>query len=110
MRRSSNAVKAERINMAQQLLRKSKDLSAAALAMVQTFGLSKRQAYRYLRKAQDQTQPVPIPQPKVAFTVKLPQGLVESIHARAQARNQPLSELVTEALEAFLQRPGGRSG
>ena len=96
--------------MAQQLLHKSKDLSAAAVAMVQTFGLSKRQAYRYLREAQEHTQPVPIPESKIAFTVKLPQRLVEMLHAHAQAHNQPLSELVTEALEAFLQRPGGHSG
>ena len=96
--------------MAQQLLRKSKDLSAAALTMVQMFGLSKRQAYRYLSEAQEHVQPLPIPEPKIAFTVKLPQRLVETLHARAQAHNQPLSKLVTEALETFLQQPGGRSG
>ena len=110
MGRSSNAVKAERINMAQKLLHKSKDLSEAAVAMVQTLGISKRQAYRYLREAQEHERPVPIPEQKIAFTVKLPQGLVEALHQRAHARNQQLSELVTEALAAFLRHRGGRSG
>lgn len=110
MGRSSNAVKAERINMAQELLIKSKDLSEAAVAMVQMFGISKRQAYRYLREAQEHEQPVPIPEHKIAFTVKLPHALVEALHERAHERDQQLSELVTQALEAFLYRPGGRSG
>ncbi len=110
MRRSSNAVKAERINMAQELLIKSKDLSEAAMAMVEMFGISKRQAYRYLREAQEYEQPVPIPEYKIACTVKLPYSLVEALHERARERDQKLSELVTQALEAFLSRPGGRSG
>ena len=110
MGRSSNAVKAERINMAQELLIKSNDLSEAAMAMVQMFGISKRQAYRYLRDAQEYERPIPIPAHKIAFTVKLPQVLVEALHERAQERDQQLSEVVTQALEAFLYRPGGRSG
>jgi len=110
MGRSFNAVKAERINMAQELLSKSKDLSEAAMVMVRMFGISKRQAYRYLHEAQEYERPVPIPEQKIAFTVKLPQGLVEALHERAHERNQKLSEVVTQALEAFLHRPGGRSG
>jgi len=96
--------------MAQELLLKSKDLSEAAMVMVQTFGMSKRQAYRYLREAQEYERPVPIPEHKIAFTVKIPQVLVEALHERAHERDQHLSELVTQALEAFLSHPGGRSG
>ncbi len=110
MGRSSNAVKAERINLAQALLHESKDLTEAAETMVETFGLSKRQAYRYLREAREHKRPVPIPQHKIPFTVKLPQALVEALHERAHRGGQQLSELVTQALEAFLHRQGGRGG
>ena len=110
MGRSSNAVKAERINLAQKFLHESQELSEAAVAMVQLLSISKRQAYRYLREAQEYERPVPIPAQKIAFTVKLPQPLVEALHERAHKRKQPLSELVTQALETFISRPGGRSG
>jgi len=96
--------------MARKLLRESKNLSEAVAAMVQTFALSKRQAYRYLHEAQGHQRPVPIPEHKIAFTVKLPQTLVEALHERAHKRGQQLSELVTQALEAYLYRQGGRGG
>jgi len=96
--------------MAQKLLHESKSFSEAAGTLVQAFGISKRQAYRYLREAQQHQQPVSIPEHKIAFTVKLPQGLVDALHIRARERGQKLSELVTQALDAFLSFPGGRGG
>ena len=75
MARSSNSARAERINTALEFLRQCETLAEAAQALVQAYGMSKRQAYRYLREAQMQGEPVPIPERKVAFTVKLPEGV-----------------------------------
>ena len=109
MARSSDSVKAERINAAREVLCLYDSLAEAARALVQTHGMSKCQAYRYLHEAQRQGQPVPVPEPKVAFTVKLSEGLVHRLRQRAAQTGQSLSELVTQALEAVLLR-GPRDG
>ena len=108
MARSSDSVKAERINAALDVLRQCDSLAEAARALVRAYGISKRQAYRYLHEAQTQGQPVPLPEPKMAFTVKLSEGLVHRLRQRAAQTGQSLSELVTQALDVFLRR--GRSG
>ena len=108
MARSPDATRAERLNAALALLNEPRTLADAAATLVATYGMSKRQAYRYLAEAQQRTQPVPVPQRKVAFTVKLPEGLVERLRQRARSSGQTLSELVSQALEAFLRK--GREG
>jgi predicted DNA-binding transcriptional regulator YafY len=109
MARSSDSVKAERINTALDVLRQYDSLAEAARALVRAYGISKRQAYRYLNEAQRQDQAVPVPEPKVAFTVKLSEGLVQRLRQRAAQTGLSLSELVTQALDVFLHR-GRRSG
>ena len=108
MARSSNSVRAERINTALEFLRQCETLAEAAQALVQAYGMSKRQAYRYLREAQMQGEPVPIPERKVAFTVKLPEGLIHQLRRRAALREQSLSQFVTQSLEVFLSKDRGR--
>lgn len=108
MARSSNSARAERINTALEFLHQRGTLTEAAKALVQAYGMSKRQAYRYLREAQMQGEPVPIPERKVAFTVKLPEGLIHQLRRRAALREQSLSQFVTQALEVFLHKDRGR--
>lgn len=109
MARNSNSARAERINAALKFLRRYASLAEAAMALVQAYGMSKRQAYRYLHEAQVQGQPVPVPERKVAFTVKLSESLIHKLRRHANLTEQSLSELVTQALEAFLRR-GRRRG
>ena len=104
MCRCTNAVRAERINTALGLLQQSESLAAAARTMVEVYGMSKRQAYRYLHEAQSQQQPLPIPVRKIAFTVKLPPAIVAAARQHARQHGQSLSYLVEQALQAFLQR------
>jgi predicted DNA-binding transcriptional regulator YafY len=108
MTRASNSVRAERINTALEFLCQCETLAEAAKALGQACGMSKRQAYRYLREAQMQGEPVPIPERKVAFTVKLPEGLIHQLRRRAALREQSLSQLVTRALDVFLRKDRGR--
>jgi len=108
MARSPDAIRAERLNAALALLDERRSLADAAAALAATHGMSKRQAYRYLNEAQNQPQPVPVPPRKIAFTVKLSEGLVQQVRQRARSSRLTLSELVSQALEAFLRK--GREG
>lgn len=104
MGRSTNSLRAERINAALELLQHTESLAAAARTMVEAYGMSKRQAYRYLHGAQTQRQPLPIPTQKIPFTVKLPPAIVEEARQHAHQHAKSLSHLVERALAAYLQR------
>jgi predicted DNA-binding transcriptional regulator YafY len=108
MARSSDPERAARLNAALALMQEHESLSQAAAVLVGRFGISKRQAYRYLDQARARDGPVPIPDRKVAFTVKLSEGLVEALRQHARVRGKRLSEIVAEALGAFLRRGRGR--
>jgi predicted DNA-binding transcriptional regulator YafY len=109
MARSSNSVRAERINAAVALIEQLKSPAAAARALAAQYDISKRQAYRYVHEAKVVGRQVPIPDKKIAFTVKLSQNLIEALRQCARSTGQSLSEIVTEALEAFLYK-GRRRG
>ena len=104
MARISQVRKAERLNHARQILRRAEDIPSAVAQMAGDCSISPRQAYRYLEEARHLTGPVPIGDQKVAFTIKLPQGLVRKVRAHAQAKRLSLSELVSRALHAWLAR------
>ena len=67
------------------------------------FGLSHRQARRYVDRAEEHGR-VAVPETAVVFTVRLPAGLVARLRRHAQATGRTLSSLVTEAIEALLDR------
>jgi predicted DNA-binding transcriptional regulator YafY len=102
--RISQVRKAERLNYARQILRRTEDLPGAVARMAHECSISPRQAYRYLEEARHLTAPVPVTNEKIAFTVKLPRGLVTKVRAYARAKRLFLSELVSQALRAWLAR------
>ena len=108
MAKSSQAQRAQRINAAVELLRHHGSLAQAATALAARFALSKRQAYRYVREANRVGERVPIPAPEVAFTVKVPRDVIRAVRRFTTSTGQPLGEVVTQALEAFLARGRGR--
>jgi hypothetical protein len=109
--RASAADQTERINMAIELLKKNASLGEAVSSLACRCRLSQRQAYRYLRQAQAVDRPLPIPESKAVFTVKLPPSLIQAVRRRARHQGRPISELVARALEDFLQKHGpGRHG
>jgi len=105
--RSSGTQLAQRINGALLLLRRLRSATKAVAALVQRYGISRRQALRYVQQAQRVGRMQPIPEPKVVFTVKLPLRLVRALRRMASSTGESLSALVTRALEAFLQNRGG---
>ena len=101
MTKSSNTERAKRVNMAFDLL-KSKSVSEAAAALSSHYGISKRQAYRYVKDAELAGKQISVPDRKIPFTVKLSENLTEKVRHYARFKGQTLSEVVTEALEVFL--------
>ena len=107
--KSTQAQRAQRINIALSLLKKQGSVTKAADAMAEQYGISKRQAYRYTQEAIKIGKEVPIPDQKIAFTVKLSQNLVLVLREYAKKSGKSLSEIVTQSLEVFLQNGRGQS-
>jgi hypothetical protein len=76
--------------------------------LAQDWSVTKRQAYRYLQRAQQLKQPLPVEGAKVSFTVKLSRRLVDRLRTYAAATGLTLSEIVSRAVQAVLHRGGGR--
>ena len=108
MGRASEAQKAERLNRARVLLRELDQLPEAVERLAQDCSISPRQAYRYLQQAQRLKEPVPVSEPKLAFTVKLSHSLIQRVRLYASVKKISISEVVSRALLAFLPRGGGR--
>ena len=108
MSRASEAQKAERLNRARVLLRQTDQLTEAVERLAQDCSISSRQAYRYLQQAQRLKEPVPVSEPKLAFTVKLPHSLIQRVRSYASVKSISISEVVSRALMALLPRGKGR--
>ena len=107
MGKSSQIVKIKHLNVAIVILKESKSLSQAAVTLTQKLNLSKRQAYRYLSEAAQHERVLPVPAPKVTFTVKLPVDLLETFRKSAQVSQCSLSQLTAQAIKAYLSRGHG---
>jgi predicted DNA-binding transcriptional regulator YafY len=77
-------------------------VAEAAQRLSDEFSLSRRQAYRYLEQAAALSEPVPILEPTVAVTIKLPASTVRALRAHARRSGLTLGQIVARALLAFL--------
>ncbi len=109
MVKSSNKERARRVNAAHTFIKKHDTIAQAVNAMVAQYGISKRQAYRYIHEAQKIGTPIAIPESKIAFTVKLTPNLIQKLRQYSIQSGISLSQIVTLALETFLRR-GRRRG
>jgi predicted DNA-binding transcriptional regulator YafY len=108
MGRATDAQKATRLNRARTLLRQRATLPAAVERLAADCAISPRQAYRYLQQAQRLSAPVPVDEAKLAFTVKLPISMIRRVRVYATATGTAISEVVSQALLAFLTRRRSR--
>lgn len=97
MSRSTEAQKAERLNAALGLLAGGQSVAEAAVSLSRRFAMSRRQAYRYIEKAQMIGRPVVVAEPTAAVTFKL---LLANIYLhyvfeRATPRRRPISRALT---------------
>jgi predicted HicB family RNase H-like nuclease len=109
MKKSTMTEFTRRINFAVKILSAGGTHSEAKQALVKEFKISERQAFRYLKSAENISEPLVVPEKKLVFTVKLPISLIQRIRKKAKDSGHSLSSLVAEALETFL-KTGGESG
>jgi predicted DNA-binding transcriptional regulator YafY len=102
MARSTDTQKSERLNAAHSLLAGGIGMSEAAASLSRQFGLSRRQAYRYLQEAQAIGHVVPVVAPSVPITLKMPATVARDLRAYSVISGLTLGEIVTRAIVAFL--------
>ena len=102
MARSTKANKARLLNAAYGLLARNTELPVAAQSLSREFALSRRQAYRYLAQAANLAQPVPVEEASIPITLKLPPRTVRVLRSYAARSGLTFGEIVTRALEVFL--------
>lgn len=103
MVRSTQAEKAQRLNAARGLLQRKMALSEAVHRLSRDFGLSERQAYRYLEEASQLGSSIEVPEATVPITLKLPPPTVELLRKYGRSSGLTMGVIVTHALNAFLR-------
>jgi RNase P/RNase MRP subunit p29 len=94
---------ARRVNAAADLLGTGMPVAAAAHALAGRYGVSVRQARRYVEQAMAAGR-VQVPEANVVFTVKLPGSLAAGVREHARAGEDTISAVVTRALAEYLAR------
>jgi predicted DNA-binding transcriptional regulator YafY len=102
MIRSTRVQKAERLRAARRLLANEIGMAEAAMALSRTFGLSRRQAYRYLELARAGAPAPSAAENSVTITLKMPESLARGLRVRAAERGVTTSEVVRQAIAALL--------
>ena len=111
MERSQNSELAKRINQAYVLLNKEKPQFQIVQHLMEIYGVSQIQAYRYVQQAKANNGKVAIPENSVVFTVKLPPSLIGRIKKFAVFKDMSISKVVRTALEVFLaKKDHGKKG
>jgi antitoxin component of RelBE/YafQ-DinJ toxin-antitoxin module len=102
--RSSDAEKVQRLNSAFELLAAGYSLAAAADAVCERYGLSRRQAYRYLLEARDLKAPAAPVEATIPITIKVPAQTVQTLRAYSRSSGMTMGEIVSRAVSALLAR------
>jgi hypothetical protein len=99
--KSSESEQARRVNATVSLL-KRKTSPEVLSWLIAKYGLSRRQAYRYLQRAQSAGGPLLVPEAKKVFTVKLPVSLIRQVRQQARREGGAISQWVAQALRRSL--------
>ena len=94
--------KSERVRAARRLLAAGTSMAEAAVTLSRNFGLSRRQAYRYLEEAQLDGPPSAPAEASITITLKMPASLVRDLRVHAMHSGMTTSEIVRRAIFAFL--------
>ena len=106
MTRSTNYEKSQRLNRALELLANGYTANRAAEILVGQFGISLRQAYRYLLEAQRMEYPMSIAESTIPMTIKIPKSVALKLLAYARTSNLTIGEIISHVLLAHLPNEG----
>jgi len=104
MSRSNSVEKAQRLNVAFNLLTQGWPAAQATAMLADEFSMSQRQASRYVLQAQSVKRPVSVAAPSVAITVKVPEDIAAKLRAHAQATGSTIGDVVSRAVLGLLGR------
>ena len=104
MTKSSEAEQARRVNVTISLTKQSTSPGEALRSLIARYGLSRRQAYRYLHLARQAACPVTVPEAKTVFTVKLPVSLIREVRRQARQQRRSISGWVEQTLRGSLDQ------
>lgn len=102
MTKSSESEQARRVNATVSLLKRKTSPAEVLRWLIAEYGLSRRQAYRYLQQAQTARGPLLVPEAKKVFTVKLPVSLIRRVRQQARRERGAISQWVAAALRRSL--------
>jgi hypothetical protein len=102
MARATKTQKSEHLNAAHRLLSGGTSMAQAAVIMSREREISLRQVYRYLEQAQAIGHAVPVVEPALPVTFKIPGDVIAQLRTYAGTSSLTLSEIVTRALKVFL--------
>lgn len=105
MTKSSDSEQARRVNAALRLLNQKVPAPEIVSWLIDHYGISRRQAYRYCRQAQSTRTPLVIPETKGVFTVKLSVSLIREVRRQARRQGATISQWVEVALRCGLDAP-----
>jgi len=91
------------VNATVSLLKQKASASEALSWLMAHYGLSRRQAYRYLQQAQNARGPLAVPEAKKVFTVKLSISLIRQVRQQARREGGAISQWVESALRRSLK-------
>ena len=109
MRRAHADEYAVRVNRAVALL-VDRSPADAVRGLQAEFGLSERQARRYVNEALERPRGVAVPERTVVFTVRLAPSLIAGLRERARSSGVSLSAATAAAVGAYLGQAGERRG
>ncbi len=109
MPRSTDTQKARRLNAAYGLLGRGLSVAEATMTLSSAFAISRRQAYRYVQRARTLDAPLPVAEPAVAVTVKLPGDVARQLRALAASTGLTQGEIIGRALAAFIAEARDRA-
>jgi macrodomain Ter protein organizer (MatP/YcbG family) len=101
--KSSEPEQARRVNATVSLLKQEASPSEVLSWLIAHYGLSRRQAYRYLQQAQNAHGPLMVPEAKQVFTVKLSISLIRQLRRQARREGGTISQWVESALRRSLK-------
>jgi hypothetical protein len=102
MARSTKTQKSLKLNAAHRLLSRGISVAEAANLLSREWGISLRQAHRYLKDARAIGRAVPIAEPSVPATFKIPGDVLRQLRAHSAISGLTLSTILTRAVKSYL--------